>query len=177
MYRILYKNLQLSLLSIVFLLFFCNKNQKTEATVTPVPEQKTVQTAPAPDHQSESLVEVITSFDHLDSIIKNSPNDLLIFDLYADWCRPCKILAPMYSSLAKKHHAKARFFRVDVQKHRDIASAFRVSGIPMVVFMKNKEIVSTIRGLRPQEQYETVITSCGASVSEEECRKKLEAAL
>ena len=140
-------------------------------------------TAPAPGpklestQKSSSPVEVITGFNHLDSIIKNTPNDLLIFDLYADWCRPCKILAPVYSSLAQKHGAKARFFRIDIQKHRDIASAFRVNGIPLVVFMKDKEIVHAITGVRPAEHYESVITSCGASVSKEECRKKLEATL
>lgn len=173
----LFKKVQLPLLPIVLLLFFCSKNQKNAETATPVPEQKTVQPPPAPEHQSDSPIEVITSYNHLDSIIQNSPNDLLIFDLYADWCRPCKMLAPMYSSLAKKHHANARFFRVDVQKHRDIASAFRVNGIPYVVFMKDKEIVRAITGLRPEKQYETIITSCGSSVSKEECRKKLETTL
>lgn len=147
------------------------KTPVAEATSpSPVPKAQ-----PAPE--SSSPIEVITSFTHLDSIIKNTPNALLIFDLYADWCKPCKMLAPIYSSLAKKHSGKARFFRVDVQKHRDIAQAFRVNGIPLVVFMKDNEIVHAITGLRPPEQYEMVITSCGASVSKDECHKKLEAAL
>jgi thiol-disulfide isomerase/thioredoxin len=81
----------------------------------------------------ESYVKTISGLDNLNSIVDSTPGRLLVFDLYADWCMPCKILAPLYDTLAKDHKEKANFYRVDVQKHQDIAAAFKVQGIPLVL--------------------------------------------
>lgn len=130
------------------------------------------ETEPAKD-----FVESISSMDSLNSIVENNPGKLLVFDLYADWCAPCKILSPLYSDIAKDHAKKARFFRIDVQRNQDIASAFRVRGIPFVVFVKDKEIVHAVSGLNPREQYERIITSCGNGIPSAECKKNLEQSL
>lgn len=122
---------------------------------------------------AKEAVENITSYDHFNSVLDGSPGKLLVFDLYADWCRPCKLLAPTYSALAQEHGTKARFFRVDIQQHQDIASAFQASSIPLVVFIKDKEVVKAIIGLNPRESYERVLTTCGPSVPAAECKSKL----
>jgi|GEM_PF-292961 len=126
---------------------------------------------------AKDFVEPISSLESLNSIVESNPGKLLVFDLYADWCAPCKILAPLYSDIAKDHAKKAQFFRVDVQRNQDIASAFRVRGIPYVVFIKDKEVVHALAGLNTREQYERVITSCGNDIPLAECKKHLEQSL
>ena len=126
---------------------------------------------------SEKSVTLIKSLDDLNSIVEGTPGRLLIFDLYADWCRPCRILAPTFAALANDHSHKADFFRIDVQKNPDIASAFNVRGIPYVVFIKDKQIVHSLRGLNAREQYERVITTCDSTVSAEDCRTKMQQVL
>jgi thioredoxin 1 len=122
---------------------------------------------------SKDQVVNITSYDHFKSVLDGSPGKLLVFDLYADWCKPCRLLAPTYSALAQTHGKNARFYRVDIQQHRDIASAFQANGIPLVVFVKDNEVVKAIVGLNQREIYEQVLTVCGPSVPAAECKASL----
>lgn len=128
----------------------------------------------APSAQGENPIETIDSLNELLSIIEGYPGKLLVFDLYADWCKPCKMLAPILAKLASDHSKHAGFFSVDIDRNPEVGSVFRVRSIPLVVFMKDKEVVHSVSGLRPRESYERVITACGPSVSAEECRTKLE---
>jgi thioredoxin len=122
-------------------------------------------------------VKTIGSLEELNSIVENTPGKLLIFDLYADWCMPCRILAPVYDTMAKVHAQRASFYRVDVQRQKEIADAFNVHSIPLVVFIKDKEMVHTVPGLNPREHYEKVISTCGSEVPAAECIKKLKEVL
>jgi thioredoxin 1 len=55
---------------------------------------------------------------------------LLIGAVYADWCGPCKAIAPVYEALSKKHSKpnKVTFTKVNVDQHQDIARQYRVTG-------------------------------------------------
>jgi thioredoxin 1 len=154
---------QISILVSFFLFFGCEKKNSDAEIKTIPPEKKGIET--------------VTGLDHLNSIVENTPGKLLVFDLYADWCHPCKILAPVFSGLAADHAKSARFFRIDVGEHHDIAAAFRVRGIPLVVFIKDKQVVKAFTGLNPKESYEKVLTTCGPSVSADECKAKLNGSL
>lgn len=171
------------LVVMVALLFTLNCTEnKASAESTSTPEQKKLQSllAKSNNHDStasESKPDHITSIDGLDelnSIISSTPGRLLVFDLYADWCMPCKMLAPLYDSLASTHRERASFFRVDVQRHQDVAQAFRVQSIPLVVFIKDKEIVHSVPGLNTRNHYEKILTTCSAASTAAECKKKLE---
>jgi thioredoxin 1 len=120
-------------------------------------------------------IATISTMDELNNLINNESSKILVFDLYADWCMPCKILSPIFSSLADTHHEKARFFRVNVDKSPDIANAFGTQGIPYVVFIRNKKAIHALTGLNPKENYDNVITACGSAESAEACSKVLEA--
>ena len=108
---------------------------------------------------SKPVIKDIQSFKEVSSIIDSSHNKLLIFDLYAPWCGPCRMLAPILESLAEQYGTKASFYRVNIDALPDVASAFGVNGIPHVVFVKNKEAISTQVGLHARSQYEQIITA------------------
>ncbi len=118
-------------------------------------------------------VKSISSQEEFSKILESSQNKLLVFDLYADWCAPCRMLAPTYNEIAGTHKEKALFYRVNVDKHPEIAQAFGVRGIPYVVFVKNKEVVNALTGLNPREYYEKVILACGDENSLADCRNNL----
>lgn len=129
--------------------------------------------SPQTQKLSSKQVKAINSFDQLKTIIDSTKDNLLVFDLYADWCAPCKILAPIYDSLATEYKSKATFYRVDIDNNQKIASAFGVQGIPFVVFVKNQEVIYSLTGVNPRAQYEKIINACGSHVSNQECRDNI----
>jgi thioredoxin len=65
----------------------------------------------------------------------------VVIDFYADWCGPCKMMAPVFESLSKKFEGKMKFLKLDTQSDEVLAMKFGVQGIPTLVFLKDgKEI-------------------------------------
>jgi thioredoxin len=58
-----------------------------------------------------------------------------IVDFYADWCRPCKLVAPIMDELAKEYHGKIRIYKVDTEKEKELARVFNIRSIPAVLFI------------------------------------------
>lgn len=108
--------------------------------------------------KSTSFVKEIVNTEELKKIVDSSGNMLLVFDLYADWCTPCKILSPLLETLAAENAYRAKFYKVNVDKNPEIAASFGVSGIPFVVFVKEQKGVYAVTGLQPKETYERIIT-------------------
>jgi thioredoxin 1 len=100
----------------------------------------------------------VTSSAHLEALIRDSSDDkVLMVDMYADWCKPCKLLAPKLATIAQEKKERVRLYQLDVQKHKDVARAYRVRAIPNVVFFYEQEKVEQIPGLRPKSVYERII--------------------
>lgn len=97
----------------------------------------------------------IESTDVFENIIKQ-PNKLMVFDMYADWCKPCRLLEPILTEISD-NKKDVQFYRIDIEKNREIAAAFRVTNIPLVVYFKNGEFLGKSAGLYPKEYYIEVI--------------------
>lgn len=71
--------------------------------------------------------------------------------VYADWCGPCKMIAPTFESLATKYSKPKRitFAKVNVDNQRDVASQYGVSAMPTFIILKNGSPIETIRGANP----------------------------
>ncbi len=105
----------------------------------------------------QTSIQTINSVDEFKSIIENAGDRLLVFDLYADWCMPCKVLSPQLEKVAREKSAKATIYKINVDKHPGIAGAFGVRGIPFVVFVKQQTAVHAITGVQPKEAYARAI--------------------
>ena len=81
----------------------------------------------------------------------------VIVDFYADWCGPCKMLAPVFQELAKDMDGTAKFVKVDVDNTQDIAARFQVSSIPTVAILKDGKEVDRIIGFMPKQAIEAKI--------------------
>ncbi len=58
-----------------------------------------------------------------------------VIDFYADWCGPCKRVAPIMEELAQKYDGKLKVYKINVDKERKLASVFQVRSIPSVLFV------------------------------------------
>jgi thioredoxin len=110
-----------------------------------------------PEQTVASPITTIESEEQFVAIIDTSKNRLLVFDLYADWCVPCRIVTPTLEKLALENRKKASFFKINIDRHRNIAALFRVSGIPFIVFVKNKTGVYALTGVQSKEAYQNAI--------------------
>ncbi|ORX96590.1 thioredoxin-like protein [Clohesyomyces aquaticus] len=74
-----------------------------------------------------------------------------IVDFYADWCGPCKTIAPIFASLAEKEAkpGKIQFAKVNVDSCQDVAKKYGVSAMPTFLVLKSSVVTETIRGANP----------------------------
>ena len=77
-------------------------------------------------------------------------NGLIIIDLYADWCGPCKMLAPVLAEL-EGEYSDVKFCKVNVDNDPDIARMFKVQSIPFVALVKDNTFVDMSVGYVPKE--------------------------
>ena len=83
---------------------------------------------------------------------------LIVIDLYADWCGPCKMLAPVIDELEDEYKS-VKFCKVNVDNEREIAEMFHVESIPMIAFVKDNTFLDMSVGYVPKEKLETLIKS------------------
>ncbi|MHA1708247.1 MAG: thioredoxin [Candidatus Baldrarchaeia archaeon] len=87
-------------------------------------------------------------------------NDLIsrgkpvIVDFWAEWCPPCKLMAPIFEKLAKKYEDKIIFAKVNVDENPDLARAFNIYAIPTFVILKDGREVDRIIGAIREEELE-----------------------
>ena len=74
---------------------------------------------------------------------------LLLIDLYADWCGPCKMLAPILTEL-ESEYPDVKFCKINVDTEPELARAFNVSSIPMLAFVKDNTFADFSVGYVPK---------------------------
>ena len=81
---------------------------------------------------------------------------LAVIDFYADWCGPCRMLAPVLSEL-EAEYTDVKFCKINVDNDPELASAFNVKNIPMVAFVKDNTFVDVSVGFVPKENLKKMI--------------------
>jgi len=69
-----------------------------------------------------------------------------VLDFYADWCGPCRALLPTVEKLAEEYKEDVEILKVNVDEQRALAQKFNVRSIPSLFFMKNNQVVDSLRG-------------------------------
>lgn len=80
-----------------------------------------------------------------------SGDQLVVIDFWAPWCGPCRHLSPIVDEVAAEFEGKAVIGKCDTDENNDIAMQFGVMNIPMLVFLKNGELVDTHVGTIKKE--------------------------
>ncbi|KAL2117766.1 hypothetical protein VTJ04DRAFT_7426 [Mycothermus thermophilus] len=78
-------------------------------------------------------------------------HSVVVVDFYADWCGPCKMIAPTFESLATKYSkpGKIAFCKVNVDSQREIASQYGVRAMPTFIVLRSGTVIDTIQGANP----------------------------
>ncbi len=86
---------------------------------------------------------------NFDDVVLRSDKPVLV-DFWAEWCGPCKALAPVLDEIAGEIGTKASLVKVNVDESGELAQKYGIRGIPTLIFFKDGEVKSTLVGNQPK---------------------------
>ena len=81
----------------------------------------------------------------------------VLLDFYADWCGPCKMLAPVVHEIAEENADTLKVGKINVDEQMELAMRFQVSSIPMLVVFKDGKAVAKSVGYRPKSEIAAMV--------------------
>ena len=129
------------MLAISFSLISCGNIQGNQSGDQPVIENKTNNDG---DETSQDITPEYLTYETFKEKVWNfekNPQEWVyegdipcVIDFYADWCKPCKMVAPIMDELAKKYDGKIKIYKIDTDKEKQLAGVFGIRSIPSVLF-------------------------------------------
>ena len=77
---------------------------------------------------------------------------LALVDFWAEWCGPCRMVAPLLDELAAEYAERVTVYKLDVDANPDIATTYKVRSIPSILFFKGGSVVDTVIGAVPKSK-------------------------
>ncbi len=93
---------------------------------------------------------------NFDQEVLKSAQPVLV-DFWAEWCQPCRMLAPTIEKLAKDYAGKISVGKVDTDSNRDISLKYSISAIPTVILFKNGQVLQKFVGLRGERDFKQAL--------------------
>ena len=81
----------------------------------------------------------------------------VLVDFYADWCGPCKMMAPVVEEISEELQDKVKVCKINVDENQDLAMQYGIMSIPTLVFIKNGKLEKTLVGLRDKQELISVL--------------------
>jgi thioredoxin 1 len=76
-----------------------------------------------------------------------------IIDFYADWCAPCKMVAPILEELAEEYKGKVNIYKIDTEAEQELAAVFGIRSIPSILFVPKNDKPQMAAGALPKESF------------------------
>ena len=100
-------------------------------------------------------VQTFTDGNFEDSVLKAGMPVLV--DFWAEWCGPCKMIAPTVEELAEQYDGRLKVYKLDVDSNQRTAQEYAVRSIPSLLFFKGGQVVETVVGAVRKQRLEEVI--------------------
>ena len=103
---------------------------------------------------SKNVVEFTDS--NFESEVLQSDKPVLV-DFWAEWCMPCRMLAPTIDKIAESYSEKVKVGKLDTDSNREIAIKYQISAIPTVILFKGGQVVQKFVGLRQERDFKEAL--------------------
>lgn len=80
-----------------------------------------------------------------------------LIDFYADWCQPCKMVAPILDELSEEYNGKVDIYKIDTEDQRELAGMFGIQSIPSLLFVPTDGQPQMAQGALPKDTFERAI--------------------
>lgn len=100
--------------------------------------------------------EIILNSDNFEAEVINSTQPVLV-DFWAQWCGPCRMVAPIVEELSQEYEGKIKVAKLDVDKGKEIAAKYGISSIPTLIIFKDREVKESIVGLQSKNKLKEVL--------------------
>lgn len=94
--------------------------------------------------------------EEFEDVVLNETSPVLV-DFFADWCGPCKMLAPVLEELADDIGEQAVIVKVNVDENQELAMKYQVMSVPSVLIFKNREQIDSSVGFQSKEQLKELL--------------------
>lgn len=101
------------------------------------------------------MVQEINAENFDNEVIAN--NGITVVDFFANWCGPCRKLAPILEEVEEELSSRVKFAKINTDDNLDMAKKYQVSGLPTLMVFKNGEVVERMVGLMPKSSIITNI--------------------
>jgi len=107
---------------------------------------------------SKNVVEFTDS--NFETEVLQSDQPVLV-DFWAEWCMPCRMLAPTIDKIAESYSEKVKVGKLDTDSNREIAIKYQISAIPTVILFKDGQVAQKFVGLKQEREFKEAIDSLG----------------
>ncbi|NFS10553.1 thioredoxin [Clostridium botulinum] len=95
------------------------------------------------------MANIINSQEFMEKV--ENTKGVVMVDFFADWCSPCKMLAPIFEEVSSEFNDKAKLFKLNVDESGEIAQKYGVFSIPTMIIFKDGKAVENLTGFMPKE--------------------------
>lgn len=88
-------------------------------------------------------------------VLKSS--EPVLVDFWAEWCMPCRALAPTIEKISNEYAGKVKVGKLDTDGNRDVSMKFGINAIPTVILFKGGQVIQKFVGLKPEKEFKAAL--------------------